>query len=158
MKKILIAACAMVAAFAAVAGDALPPLRLAGFAMCDKVDAEVCKARGLSAPEKIVVDKQGTVCYRCKTTAPTDGFDEVWLALSSDKRIVSVIGVLRFGDEAACARRAKELAAKYKAELAKRETAAGTMVFEVRYGRSYVEVELASAAHQRLAAKAVADW
>ena len=52
----------------------------------------------------------------------------------------------------------KDLAAKYKAELAKRETAAGTMVFEVRYGRSYVEVELASAAHQRLAAKAVADW
>ena len=42
--------------------------------------------------------------------------------------------------------------------LVKRETAAGTMVFEVRYGRSYVEVELASAAHQRLAAKTVADW
>ena len=158
MKKILIAACAMVAAFAAVADDAMPPLRLAGFAICDKVDAEVCKVRGLSAPEKVVVDKQGTVFYRCKTAAPTDGFDEVQLVLSSDRRIVSVIGVLRFGDEAACTRRAKELAAKYKAELAKRETAAGTMVFEVRYGRSYVEVELASAAHQRLAAKAVADW
>ena len=43
-------------------------------------------------------------------------------------------------------------------ELAARETAAGPMVFEVRYSRSYVEVELASAAHQRLAAKAVADW
>ena len=42
----------------------------------------------------------------------------------------------------------KELAAKYKAELAKRETAADTMVFEVRYSRSYVEVEFVSAAHQ----------
>ena len=42
--------------------------------------------------------------------------------------------------------------------LVKRETAAGTMVFEVRYGRSYVEVELASAAHQRLAAKASSIW
>lgn len=158
MKKMLIGACAMVAAFAAVAGDALPPLRLAGFAICEKVDAAVRKARGLSEPEKVVADKKGTVCYSCKTAAPTDGFDEVQLVLSSDRRIVSVIGVLRFDDEAACTRRAKELAAKYKAELAKRETAAGMMVFEVRYGRSYVEVELASAAHQRLAAKAVADW
>ena len=52
----------------------------------------------------------------------------------------------------------KGSSAKYKAELANRETAAGPMVFEVRYGRSYVEVELASAAHQRLAAKAVTDW
>ena len=71
MKKMMVAACAMVAAFAAVADDALPPLKLAGFAICDKVDAEVCKVRGLSAPEKIVADKKGTVCYRCKTAAPT---------------------------------------------------------------------------------------
>ena len=42
--------------------------------------------------------------------------------------------------------------------LVKRETAAGTMVFEVRYSRSYVEVELAATAHQRLAAKTVSDW
>ena len=157
MKKMLIAACAMVAAFAAVADDAMPPLRLAGFAICDKVDAEVCKVRGLSAPEKIVADKKGTVFYRCKTAAPTDGFDEVQFVLSSDRRIVSVIGVLRFGDEAACTRRAKELAAKYKAELAKRETAAGTMVFEVNYGTKSVEVSLASAAHSRLSAKAAAE-
>ena len=34
-------------------------------------------------------------------------------------------------------------------ELAARETAAGPMVFEVRHGNA-VEVELASAAHQRL--------
>ena len=158
MKKILIAACAMVAAFAALAEDALPPLKFAGFSICEKVDAAVRKARGLSEPEKVVVDKTGTVCYRCKTAAPAEGFDEVRLVLSSDSRVISVVGILRAGDKDACARKAKELAAKYKAELAKRETAAGTMVFEVRYGRSYVEVELASAAHQRLAAKAVADW
>ena len=77
---------------------------------------------------------------------------------STYMRIISIVDILRFGDEAACTRRAKELAAKYKAELAKRETAAGTMVFEVRYGRSYVEVELAATAHQRLAAKTVSDW
>ena len=158
MKKMIVVACVAVAAFAALAEDALPPLKFAGFSICEKVDAAVRKARGLSEPEKVVADKKGTVCYRCKTAAPTDGFDEVRLVLSFDRRIVSVIGVLRFGDKTECERRAKELAAKYKAELAKRETAAGTMVFEVRYGRSYVEVELASAAHQRLAAKAVADW
>ena len=61
----MVAACAMVAAVAAFADDALPPLRLVGFAICDKVDEAVCKARGLSAPEKVVVDKKGTVCYRC---------------------------------------------------------------------------------------------
>ena len=158
MTKMMVAVCAMVAAFAAVADDALPPLRLAGFAICDKVDEAVCKARGLSAPEKVVVDKKGTVCYRCKTAAPTDGFDEVRLVLSSDRHIVGVIGILRFGDKAECERKAKELAAKYKAELAKRETAAGTMVFEVNYGTKSVEVSLASAAHSRLSAKAAADW
>ena len=55
------------------------------------------------------------------------------------------------------ARAVVELAAKYKAELAKHETAAGTMVFEVNYGTKSVEVSLASAAHSRLAAKAAAD-
>ena len=157
MKKMMVVACAMVAAVAAVADDALPPLRLAGFAICDKVDEAVCKARGLSAPEKVVVDKKGTVCYRCKTAAPTDGFDEVRLVLSSDSRIVSVVGILRFGDRAECERKAKELAAKYKAELAKRETAAGMMVFEVRHGNA-VEVELASLAHKTLSDKASAAW
>jgi len=44
----------------------------------------------------------------------------------------------------------RKYAAKYKAELAKRETAAGTMVFEVNYGTKSVEVSLASAAHSRL--------
>ena len=155
MKKIQVIACAMVAAFAAVADDALPPLRLAGFAICDKVDEAVCKARGLSAPEKVVVDN--TVCYRCKTAAPTGGFDEVRLVLSSDRHIVGVIGILRFGDRAECERKAKELAAKYKAELAARETAAGTMVFEVRHGNA-VEVELAAAAAKPLSDKAAAAW
>ena len=157
MKKMLVAACAMVAAFAAFADDALPPLRLAGFAICDKVDEAVCRARGLSAPEKVVVDEKGSVCYRCKTAAPTDGFDEVRLVLSSDRHIVGVIGILRFGDRAECERKAKELAAKYKAELAARETAAGTMVFEVRHGNA-VEVELASLAHKTLSDKASAAW
>ena len=51
MKKMLVAACAMAAAFAAVADDAPPPPRFLGFALGDRVDAAVCKARGLSAPE-----------------------------------------------------------------------------------------------------------
>ena len=46
MKKMLFAACAMVAAFAAVADDAPPPPRFLGFALGGKVDAAVCKARG----------------------------------------------------------------------------------------------------------------
>ena len=157
MKKMITVACIAVAAFAALAEDALPPLKFAGFSICEKVDAAVRKARGLSEPEKVVVDKTGTVCYRCKTAAPAEGFDEVRLVLSSDSRIISIVGILHPGDKSACERKAKELAAKYKAELANRETAAGPMVFEVRHG-NVVEVELASAAHQRLAAKAVADW
>ena len=155
MKKILIAACVMVAAFAALAEDALPPLKFAGFSICEKVDAAVRKARGLSEPEKVVVDKTGTVCYRCKTAAPAEGFDEVRLVLSSDSRIISIVGILRPSDKDACTRKAKELAAKYKAELVNRETAAGPMVFEVRHG-NVVEVELASAATKPLADKATA--
>ena len=40
-------------------------------------------------------------------------------------------------------RRAKELAAKYKAEFASRKCANGTMVFEVNYDAKYVEAVLA---------------
>ena len=155
MKKMMVAVCAMVAAFAVLAEGTLPPLKFAGFSICEKVDAAVRKARGLSEPEKVVADKKGTVCYRCKTAAPTEGFDEVRLVLSSDSRIIGIVGILRAGDKDACARKAKELAAKYKAELAKRETAAGTMVFEVRYGTA-VEVELASLATKPLADKVAA--
>ena len=97
----------------------------------------------------------GSVSYRCKTAAPTEGFDEVRLVLSSDSCIISIVGVLRPGDKAVCERKAKELAAKYKAELSKRETAAGAMVFEVRHGNA-VEVELASAATKPLSDKASA--
>ena len=46
MKKMMVAACAMAAAFAAVADDAPPPPRFLGFALGDRVDAAVCKARG----------------------------------------------------------------------------------------------------------------
>ena len=49
MKKMMVAVCAMVAAFAALAEDALPPLKFAGFSICEKVDAAVRKARGLSS-------------------------------------------------------------------------------------------------------------
>ena len=153
MKKMIVVACIAVAAFAALAEDALPPLKFAGFSICEKVDAAVRKERGLSEPEKVVVDKNGTICYRCKTAAPTEGFDEVRLVLSSDSRIISIVGILRVGDKEACTRKAKELAAKYKAELANRETAAGPMVFEVRHGTT-VEVELASAATKPLSDKA----
>ena len=95
MKKMMVVACAMVAAVAAFADGTLPSLRLAGFAICDKVDATVCKARGFSAPEKVVVDKkQGTTCYCCKSAVPTEGYDEVWLVLSPESKIISITGVL----------------------------------------------------------------
>ena len=157
MKKMIVVACVAVAAFAALAEDALPPLKFAGFSICEKVDAAVRKARGLSEPEKVVVGKKGAVCYRCKTSASTEGFDEVRLVLSSDSRVISIVGILRPGDKGACERKAKELAAKYKAELANRETAAGPMVFEIRHG-NVVEVELASAATKPLADKASSVW
>ena len=154
MKKILVAACAMVAAFAAVADDALPPPRFLGFALGDKVDAAVCKACGFSAPEKVVVGKQGTTYYCCKSAAPTEGYDEVWLVLSPESKIIGITGVLLVNGKAECERKAKVLAAKYEAELAPRRCANGTMAFEVNYGEKCVEVMLASLATERLARRA----
>ena len=154
MKKMLVAACAMAAAFAAVADDAPSPPRFLGFALGDKVDAAVCKARGLSAPEKVVVDEKGTTYYCCKRAAPTEGYEEAWLVLSPESKIISITGVLHFNDKATCERKAKELAAKHKAELASRESAAGTMAFEVSYGEKCVEAVLASLATECLARRA----
>ena len=144
----------MVAAFAAVADDALPPPRFLGFALGDKVDAAVCKARGFSAPEKVVVDKRGTTCYCCKSAAPTEGYDEVWLVLSPESKIISITGVLLVNGMAESERKAKALAAKYEAEFAPRRCANGTMAFEVNYGEKCVEVMLASLATERLARRA----
>ena len=154
MKKILVAACAMVAAFAAVADGALPPPKFLGFALGDKVDAAVCKACGFSAPEKVVVGKQGTTYYCCKSAAPTEGYDEVWLVLSPESKIISITGVLLVNGMAESERKAKALAAKYEAELAPRRCANGTMAFEVNYGEKCVEVMLASLATERLARRA----
>ena len=154
MKKMLLAACAMVAVFAAGADDALPPPKFLGFVLGDMVDAAVCKARGLSAPEKVVVDEKGTTYYCCKSAAPTNGYDEVGLVLSPESKIISITGVLLVNCKAESERKAKELAAKYKAELAARECAKGTMAFEVNYGEKCVEVVLASLATERLAKRA----
>ena len=46
MKKMMVAVCAMVAAFAWVADGAMRSPRFLGFALGDKVNAAVCKARG----------------------------------------------------------------------------------------------------------------
>ena len=47
MKMMMVAVCAMVAAFAWVADGAMRSPRFLGFALGDRVDAAVCKARGL---------------------------------------------------------------------------------------------------------------
>ena len=135
MKKMMVAVFAMAAAFAAAADDALPPLKFAGFTLGDKVDAAVCKARGLSAPVKVVVVEMGTFCYRCKCATKSEGFDEVQLLLSSESRIISIVGLLHTIDEAASIRKAKELAAKYKAEFAAYECDRdiGTKEFTIEY-------------------------
>ena len=154
MKKILVAACAMVAAFAAVADGAPPPPKFLGFALGDKVDAAVCKACGFSAPEKVVVGKQGTTYYCCKSAAPTEGYDEVWLVLSPESKIIGITGVLLVNGMAESERKAKALAAKYEAEFAPRRCANGTMVFEVNYDAKSIEAVLAFIATKRLAAQA----
>ncbi len=140
----------MVAAFAAVADDALPPPKFLGVVMGDKVDAAVCKACGFSAPEKVVVDKQGTTYYCCKSAAPTEGYDEVWLVLAPESKTISITGVLLVNGNAECERKAKELAAKYKAELGSRESADGTMVLAITYGGDFVEVKLSIRSYERL--------
>ena len=154
MYKMLVAACAMVAAFAAVADDALPPPRFLGFALGDKVDAAVCKARGFSAPEKVVVDEKGTTYYCCRRAAPTDGYEEAWLVLSPESKIISITGVLLVNGKAECERKAKVLAAKYEAKFAPRKCATGTMAFEVNYDAKYIEAVLVSRATECLAKRA----
>ena len=155
MKMMMVAVCAMVAAFAAVADDALPPPRFLGFALGDKVDAAVCKARGFSAPKTVVIDKkQGATCYCCKSAAPTEGYDEVWLVLSPESKIVSITGVLLVNGIAEGERKAKALAAKYEAEFAPRKCATGTKIFEVNYDAKSIEAVLAFIATKRLAARA----
>ena len=74
--------------------------------------------------------------------------------LSPESKIISITGVLNVSGKAECERKAKELAAKYKAELAARRCANGTMAFEVNYGEKCVEAVLASLATERLAKRA----
>ena len=135
MKMMMVAVCAMVAAFAWVADGATRSPRFLGFALGDKVDAAVCKARGFSAPEKVVVDEKGTTYYCCKSAAPTNGYDEVGLVLSFRGKVIRIMGILNVSGEAEYERKRQELTAKYKAEFAAYECDRdrGTKQFTIEY-------------------------
>ena len=156
MKKMMVVACAMVAAVAAFADDALPPLRLAGFAICDKVDEAVCKARGFSAPEKVVVYTNGKTLYCCKRAAPMEGYDEAGLVLSLEGKIICIMGFLHVSGEAEYERKWQELTAKYKAEFAayECEEGKGTKEFWIEYDNNRVRVMFTNIATKYAAARA----
>jgi hypothetical protein len=80
MKKMMVAVCAMVAAFAGVADGATRSPRFLGFALGDKVDAAVCKARGLSARESTAGTMAFEVNYGTKSV-------EVSLASAAPARL-----------------------------------------------------------------------
>ena len=111
----------------------------------------ISSSRGSSQPRDRTL---GSIVSCCKSAAPTEGYEEAWLVLSPESKIVSITGVLLLNGKVECERKAKELAAKYKAEFAARECTTGTMSFEVNYGEKCVEAVLASLATERLARRA----
>ncbi len=40
------------------------------------------------------IDTQGTTYYCCRRAAPTEGYEETWLVLSPESKIISITGVL----------------------------------------------------------------
>lgn len=96
-------------------GKNLPPPQSAGFTLGETIDYNdeaVLKARGLGkAMETISVDSDVRY-WLCRTLAPTNGFDEVWVMMEpKGKTVVDIEAEVKCQDEASMKAKMDELKA-----------------------------------------------
>ena len=121
--------------------------QMAGFKIGEKIDIldkNVRLARHLAAPMTETLAKVKYSYFTCDATKPAEGYDEVSVAVSTNKTVLCIYSTVKCKDADDAKRKGEEIAAKLKSEYAGRITDDGPTRLKVTTGDTYVDIELAA--------------
>ena len=127
--------------------QAATALQMAGFEIGEKIDIldkNVRSARHLAAPMTETLAQVKYSYFTCDSTKPAEGYDEVSIAVSTNKTVLCIYSTVKCKDADDAKRKGEEIAAKLKSEYAGRITDDGPTRLKVTSGDTYVDIELAS--------------
>ena len=127
--------------------QAATALQMAGFEIGEKIDIldkNVRSARHLAAPMTETLAKVKYSYFTCDATKPAEGYDEVSVAVSTNKTVLCIYSTVKCKDADEAKRKGEEIAAKLKSEYAGRITDDGPTRLKVTSGDIYVDIELAA--------------
>ena len=126
---------------------ALTAPKMAGFEIGEKIDIldkNVRSARHLAAPMTETLAQVKYSYFTCDSTKPAEGYDEVSVAVSTNKTVLCIYSTVKCKDADEAKRKGEEIAAKLKSEYAGRITDDGPTRLKVTSGDTYVDIELAA--------------
>ena len=121
--------------------------QMGGFEIGEKIDIldkNVRSARHLAAPMTETLAQVKYSYFTCDATKPAEGYDEVSVAVSTNKTVLCIYSTVKCKDADDAKRKGEEIAAKLKSEYAGRITDDGSMRLKVTSGDTYVDIELAA--------------
>ena len=127
--------------------QAATALQMAGFEIGEKIDIldkNVRSARHLAAPMTETLAQVKYSYFTCDSTKPAEGYDEVSVAVSTNKTVLCIYSTVKCKDADEAKRKGEEIAAKLKSEYAGRITDDGSTRLKVTSGDTYVDIELAA--------------
>ncbi len=125
---------------------ALAAPKIAGFelgAKIDVLDKDIRTARHLAAPMTETLAQVKYSYFTCDSTKPAEGYDEVSVAVSTNKTVLCIYSTVKCKDSDEAKRKGEEIAAKLKSEYAGRITDDGSTRLKVTSGDTCVDIELA---------------
>ena len=143
MKHIVIVAMSVLA----LQSYALTAPKMAGFEIGEKIDVldnDVRSARHLAAPMTETLAQVKYSYFTCDATKPAEGYDEVSVAVSTNKTVLCIYSTVKCKDADDAKRKGEEIAVKLKFEYAGRITDDGPTRLKVTSGDTYVDIELAA--------------
>ena len=127
--------------------QAATALQMAGFEIGEKIDVldkDVRSARHLAAPMTETLAQVKYSYFTCDSTKPAEGYDEVSIAVSTNKTVLCIYSTVKCKDADDAKRKGEEIAAKLKSEYAGRIADDGPTRLKVTSGDTYVDIELAA--------------
>ena len=121
--------------------------QMAGFKIGEKIDIldkNVRSARHLAAPMTETLAQVKYSYFTCDSTKPVDGYDEVSVAVSTNKTVLCIYSTVKCKDADDAKQKGEEIAAKLKSKYSGRITDDGPTRLKVTSGGTYVDIELAS--------------
>ena len=126
---------------------ALTAPKMAGFEIGEKIDIldkNVRSARDLADPVTETLVQVKYSYFTCDSTKPAEGYDEVSVAVSTNKTVLCIYSTVKCKDGDEAKRKGEDIAAKLKSEYAGRITDDGPTRLKVTSGDTYVDIEIAA--------------